>query len=565
MTPESNWRVVGDGVLAVARLAEEGGWLGELKEPASAAELAGRSQLSARAVGMCLDVLCALDVVERVGDGYQRRENPLSARAPWSSLAPFLRSGEVSPHIDIFDNRGPEYRRSVVALSELFDSPARELAAQLREVRSIVDVGAGGGIWSLMMAARFPETRVLGLDLPEVSDCIHVLAGRHDVADRVDTLAGDYFAVTPPTPVDRVVMANVLHLEAGERAAVLVKRFASSLAEDGELVIIDSIGGSSPQRALAHAIYTLHLGMRTERGEPHSLASLRTWASDAGLDEQQLIELDGAGLGLGALVCRRAGRPTPRAPKSEPQVSIAGSDLKKLRDELALLQRRSRYIFDGMTDGLMVISYALNQVSNVNSAFRSLFRLDWGEDDMHDYDQLLAPGDRARFARLIGDMKQRRPVERRHRFTMVRGDGTRFEGEVTCFDPSYRSSAGLAVRDRTEMARRERMDLLGELVGAVVHDINTPLGTLKSSAELVHTLAARVGAGEGARAAVALQQVAADMQRAVERMEALTRSLGAYAKLEGAALKELAPSFGTGVAHAICERIAAEAGNNGRI
>jgi signal transduction histidine kinase len=177
---------------------------------------------------------------------------------------------------------------------------------------------------------------------------------------------------------------------------------------------------------------------------------------------------------------------------------------------------------------------------------------------VHPYHALLAPEDSDRFARLIDDMRHQRAVERRHHFDLVRGDGSRFEAEITCFDPSYRSSAGLVVRDRAEMAHRARMDLLGELVGGVVHDINTPLGTLKSGTELMHTLAKRIATGDGLRASAALDGVADDMRAAVERIEALTHSLGAYARLEGAALRELAPQFGTGVAHAICERTAAE-------
>ena len=73
-----------------------------------------------------------------------------------------------------------------------------------------------------------------------------------------------------------VVLANVLHLQTAEDAARLIRHHARALREDGELVIVDMVGGPGFEAGLIEAVYQLHLGMRTRRGRAHDVESLAT-------------------------------------------------------------------------------------------------------------------------------------------------------------------------------------------------------------------------------------------------------------------------------------------------
>jgi hypothetical protein len=100
---------------------------------------------------------------------------------------------------------------------------------------------------------------------------------------------------------DRVVLANVLHLEPEGGARSLVARVATALKPDGDLVVVDALSDHS----LARAIYSLHLAMRTHAGRAHPRQAIEHWCRDAGLTESRLVSFGGHQDALAALVARR--------------------------------------------------------------------------------------------------------------------------------------------------------------------------------------------------------------------------------------------------------------------
>ena len=77
---------------------------------------------------------------------------------------------------------------------------------------------------------------------------------------------------------DRIVLANVLHLEPPEQAAALVGRVTTALIRGGDLVIVEMLGDSTPAGERVRAIYGLHLALRTRQGKVHPLSDLRAWS-----------------------------------------------------------------------------------------------------------------------------------------------------------------------------------------------------------------------------------------------------------------------------------------------
>jgi ubiquinone/menaquinone biosynthesis C-methylase UbiE len=226
--------------------------------------------------------------------------------ALWSQVPIFLLHGEPITSMD-----GPPAQREaayspvVTRLAEAFVGGARELAATLAgSPMQILDVGAGSGIWSLAMAEHYPHARVTALDLPGVLPAFRLQAEHLGLADRILTLAGDFHHVELPTQhFDRVVLANVLHLEPPDRAAALIRRVASTLVNGGDLVIVETLGDGTPAGERARALYALHLALRTRQGKVHPLSDLQAWVEQAGLIAGEVIALD-TPRGMGALVAR---------------------------------------------------------------------------------------------------------------------------------------------------------------------------------------------------------------------------------------------------------------------
>jgi 2-polyprenyl-3-methyl-5-hydroxy-6-metoxy-1,4-benzoquinol methylase len=288
-----------------------------LNGSATPARYAEELGLDATATERLLDVLAQVGVADCEHGSYAASTalSQLDAQllggldaigALWSQVPAFLVHGE---RLALMDGppavREAAYSPIVSGLAELFVEAARQLAATLAgSPAQILDVGAGSGIWSLAMAEHHPHARVTALDLPGVLPAFRLQAEHLGLVGRTLTLAGDFHHVElPPQRFDRVVLANVLHLEPPAQAAALICRVASSLVRGGDLVIVEMLGDGTAAGERARAIYALHLALRTRQGQVHPLSELQAWVEQAGLLPGEVIQLH-TPPGMAALVAR---------------------------------------------------------------------------------------------------------------------------------------------------------------------------------------------------------------------------------------------------------------------
>jgi C-methyltransferase len=116
---------------------------------------------------------------------------------------------------------------------------------------------------------------------------------------------GDFHEVELPAErYDRVLLANVLHLEDEARAAALVSRVSRAVRPGGEVVVVDMLADATCGQ-LGQPIYELHLAMRTGGGRAHPRPVLTAWLAAAGHPQVELVDLGQLHAGLAALVARR--------------------------------------------------------------------------------------------------------------------------------------------------------------------------------------------------------------------------------------------------------------------
>jgi ubiquinone/menaquinone biosynthesis C-methylase UbiE len=306
------------GSAAVVASAVELGLIESLLDPAPAVEHASRLGLDPEATGLELQALVALGIAEERDGRFGTSEAadqltagpPLDAlpeRGLWAHLPLFLRTGKRYARMDgSTAERSAAYSELAKALGCLFHDAARELAAKLPRRERILDVGAGSGVWSLAMAERSDAAQITAIDLPEILPAFEDRAESLGLSGRVELVAADYHPIELPSEAfDRVLLANVLHLEPPRSARSLVRRVTAALAPGGELVVIDALGEGDLARDRARSIYALHLAMRTRRGRVHPRAEVERWCHEAGLGEGELVTLSAPPRALGALIHRR--------------------------------------------------------------------------------------------------------------------------------------------------------------------------------------------------------------------------------------------------------------------
>lgn len=292
--------------------------------PRTAEALASELDLEPRACRLALDGLAALRFADLTPGGTWAPGPLLAALgslplppervgALWASLPGFLATGRSARAWGgSASERAETYAGVVSQLAAWSEVPARQLARVLPPAARVLDLGAGSAVWSLAMAAEHPGTRVWAVDLPEV---LEVAADRAAAAGLgITPVPGDLLTVPLPT-VDRVVLANVLHLydEAGARR--VLRRAREALAPGGELVIVEvGCAEPSPARDPALALYALHLAMRVPDGRVWPAHELEALLGELGLEPEQRLPLTGGAEPLVALVARATARGPARAP-----------------------------------------------------------------------------------------------------------------------------------------------------------------------------------------------------------------------------------------------------------
>ena len=125
--------------------------------------------------------------------------------------------------------------------------PFAELLSRVaaQDPRTVVDLGCGDGSATAMLAQRWPDARVTGVDS---SPSMLEAAAAHAVPGRLEFAAGDLREWQPTGPVDVLVSNAALHWVPGH--GQLLSRWADSLAPGGWLAVQVPGNQAAPTHAL---------------------------------------------------------------------------------------------------------------------------------------------------------------------------------------------------------------------------------------------------------------------------------------------------------------------------
>jgi SAM-dependent methyltransferase len=280
----------------------------------SVAEIAAATGAAGRGVERLLDALAGLGYLRKKGDGYalcpvaqkflvsssEFYIQGLAAFAmhmsqSWQRLAAVVRSGHPVVDVDT-EERGRELFPALVKhiFPQSFNAanaavgalPARSRSA----IRSILDVAAGSGAWSIAFARAIPAARVTALDFSEVLKITREFADRFGVGDRFDYLEGNLREIDfGRARYDLVILGQILHSEGGRRARALVRKSCAALNKAGLLLIADFIPNdrrTGPPRPL---LFGLNMLLHTEQGEVFTMKQIRGWLAESGFKKVKTI------------------------------------------------------------------------------------------------------------------------------------------------------------------------------------------------------------------------------------------------------------------------------------
>jgi acetylserotonin N-methyltransferase len=122
----------------------------------------------------------------------------------------------------------------------LISSPQVVAAFDLGRFRRLVDLGGATGHLAVAACERYPNLRSTVFDLPDAVPLANEIVGASRVADRIEILAGDFFA-DPLPPADLFALGRILHDWTEPKILMLLKRIYDVLPQDGAVLIAEKL------------------------------------------------------------------------------------------------------------------------------------------------------------------------------------------------------------------------------------------------------------------------------------------------------------------------------------
>jgi hypothetical protein len=289
-------------------------------------EIGARLDLHPRAIYDFLDLLVALRLLERDGDGRDARYRNtaeaaafLDKRSPtyvggilemsnarlyrfWGDLTEALQTGK--PQNEIKHTGKPMFeelysdsarleqfmnamtgisRGNFQALAEKFDFSRYE---------TLCDVGGAAGQLCMILARHYPHLRCTSFDLPVVEPIAQKAIAAAGLSDRVTTAAGDFFA-DPFPRADVITMGLILHDWNLDRKMDLIRAAYDALPEGGAFIVIENlIDDARRENAFGLA---MSLNMLIEFGDAfdYTGGDFAGWCREVGFRDVEVLPLSG--------------------------------------------------------------------------------------------------------------------------------------------------------------------------------------------------------------------------------------------------------------------------------
>ncbi len=206
----------------------------------------------------------------------------------WSTLADAVKQG-----VPQLKNTGqmPEnpYWEELVPSIAALSFPVAQIAAQRLKLPetgpvSWLDIGGGSGVYSAVWLGANRQARANQLDWPNVNRIARDFVGRFGVADRFQTIDGDFHTSDlGKGTYDFIIYSHIAHMETPEDNLAAFKKFRKALKPGGTLVISDFVVNDdrTAHHPFALLFYSVML-LQTPAGATYRQCDYQNWLTEAG-------------------------------------------------------------------------------------------------------------------------------------------------------------------------------------------------------------------------------------------------------------------------------------------
>jgi len=158
---------------------------------------------------------------------------------------------------------------------------------------SVLDIGAGSGVWGLVLALKSPHVRITAVDWPNVLTVTRRIAERMGLADRLETSPGDLLEADFGTGHNVATIGHILHSEGEGRSRELLKRTFDALAPGGIVSIAEFVCNDDRTGPPQSLIFSVNMLVNSDDGDTYTFPEISEWLQDAGFVDPRLLDVPG--------------------------------------------------------------------------------------------------------------------------------------------------------------------------------------------------------------------------------------------------------------------------------
>lgn len=159
-------------------------------------------------------------------------------------------------------------------------------------VTSMCDVGGGNGTFCGLAVQQHPHLTASVFDLPPVVPVAQRHLAAMGAGDRVQVVAGDFFAEDLPN-ADVIVMGNILHDWDEAQKRTLIAKAHKALNDGGRLIAIENVIDDDRRKNTFGLLMSLNMLIELPGGFDYTGAQFNAWCLEAGFARTEVVPLAG--------------------------------------------------------------------------------------------------------------------------------------------------------------------------------------------------------------------------------------------------------------------------------
>jgi SAM-dependent methyltransferase len=221
-----------------------------------------------------------------------------SSMNDWTMLPEAVKTGTPATGFtaDMADN---EYWHKLVPAIATLSFPVAQMIGDRLGIAKAgpirwLDVGGGSGVWSAVWLSANKQATGVQLDWPTVNTIARGFVGNFGVADRFETIDGDFHNVDfGSSQYDFAIYGHIAHQETPADNTEIFRKFRKALKPGGTLVINDFILNDERNGHPFALMFASQMLLVTKGGNTWRQSDYRTWLIEAGFKSVEFVPTQG--------------------------------------------------------------------------------------------------------------------------------------------------------------------------------------------------------------------------------------------------------------------------------